>query len=74
MKANLFKTVYCVFLAMQCFSVQAIVFTNNTTIGSGDTNYEGMDIVVSNCVLTVDGEHSFSSVRIANSGILTHSI
>lgn len=49
------------------------VFTNNTAIGAVDTNYDGMDIVVTNCVLTIDGAHEFSSLLVGGGGTLTHS-
>jgi len=32
-----------------------------------------MDIVVTNCTLTVDGSHTFSSMHVAAAGVLTHS-
>ncbi len=51
----------------------AAVFTNNTTIGPFDTRYDGSDIVLSNCTVTVDGAHTFASLRVAPGGTLTHS-
>ena len=61
-------------LAAMCWvEAQAFVFTSNTTIGALNTDYEGQDLVISNCVLTVDGPHSFASVRLATGGTLTHS-
>src|SRR5688500_12788267 len=52
----------------------AIVFTNDLLISSSDTNYDGLDIVVTNCTVTVDGTHAFASLQIRNGGILTHSV
>src|SRR5580704_14176182 len=49
------------------------VFTTNTAIASGNTNFDGAHIVVTNCTLTVDGAHSFSSLHVATNGVLTHS-
>src|SRR5256885_16627714 len=49
------------------------VFTTDTIIGPLNTNYDGFDIVISNCVVTVDGPHSFATLRIAGTGVLTHS-
>jgi hypothetical protein len=60
------------FLLMLTFTARAVVFTSDTTISVLNTNYEGADIVVSNCVLTVDGGHGFNSLRVAGSGVLTH--
>src|SRR6266404_3697125 len=51
----------------------AIVFTNDTLISPLMTNYDGLDIVISNSVLTVDGPHSFASLRAATGSTLTHS-
>src|SRR5688572_14165487 len=51
---------------------QTITFTTDTTIGIIDTNYDGADIVVTNCTLTVDGAHSFARLQILNGGTLTH--
>jgi hypothetical protein len=51
----------------------AITFTNDTNIGVGVTNYDGADIVVTNCTLTVDGPHLFASLLVAAGGVVTHS-
>jgi hypothetical protein len=51
----------------------ATTFTNDTTINVNDTNYDGTDIVVTNCTLTVNGPHAFSSLFVARGGALTHS-
>ena len=51
----------------------ATTFTNDTTINANDTNYEGADIIVTNCTVTVDGPHAFSSLLVAAGGVLTHS-
>jgi hypothetical protein len=59
--------------ALICMPAFATTFTNNATIGVGDTNYDGADIVVTNCTLTVDGPHTFSSLLVAAGGVLTHS-
>src|ERR1039458_7682909 len=51
----------------------AITFTNDTAISFNNTNYDGADVVVTNCTLTVDGLHSFASLQVLNAGNLTHS-
>ncbi len=53
-------------------SAYAITFTNDTTIGVLDTNYDGLDLVITNCTLTVDGSHAFSNVLVAAGATLTH--
>ena len=53
---------------------RAVTFTSNTLILAGDTMYEGNDIVVSNCTLTIDGAHAFNSLTVlGGSGVVTHS-
>ena len=52
---------------------QAAIFTSATTIGVNNTNFDGQDIVVINCTLTVDGSHTFSDVLVIDNGTLTHS-
>jgi hypothetical protein len=51
----------------------AVVFTSDTTIHSFDTGYDGADILVNNCTLTVDGPHTFASLEITPGATLTHS-
>src|SRR5436853_245377 len=43
----------------------SFVFTSNTTISAADTNYDGSDLVVSNCTVAIDGPHSFAPLRVA---------
>ncbi len=54
-------------------SAVAVTFTHDSFISFGDPSYDGQDIVVTNCTLTVDGPHVFNSVRLVNGGVLTHS-
>ncbi len=46
---------------------------DDTLIGIHDTNFDGQDIVVGKCTLTVDGPHAFASLHILAGGALTHS-
>ena len=48
-------------------------FTTNTTIADGDLTCDGQDIAVSNCTLTVNGAHTFASLLVTASGVVTHS-
>ncbi len=50
----------------------AAVITTDTSIGALDTTFDGQDIVVSNCTVTIDGTHAFNSFQLAQGGILTH--
>jgi hypothetical protein len=54
-------------------AASAVTFTTNTLISFNDSTYDGQDIVVSNCTVTVDGTHSFLNVHVLSGGILTHS-
>ena len=49
------------------------IFTTDTSIGTANTTYEGQQIVVDACTLTVDGPHAFANVLVRNGGVLTHS-
>ena len=48
-------------------------FTNDTTIGVGNTTYDGHDIVIRDCTVTVAGAHAFNSLWLTNLAVLTHS-
>ena len=61
------------FIFLFTATTRAVVFTSNTAISAVDASYDGADIVVSNCTVTVDGAHSFASLQVANGGVLTHS-
>ena len=50
-----------------------VTFTSDTVIAPNNNAYDGQDIAVSNCTLTVDGPHGFLSVHVLGGGILTHS-
>ena len=60
-------------LALHTTAALAVVITTSTTLAPGDTAYEGADLVVSNCTLTVNGVHSFASLWLTDSAVLTHS-
>jgi hypothetical protein len=61
--------------AVSCLSLpaRAVTFTSNANIGAANTNFDGLDIVVTNCALTIDGPHTFSSLRVESGGVVTHS-
>ena len=48
-------------------------FTTNTLISAVTTDYDGQDLVVSGCILTVNGSHLFNSLLLTNGALLTHS-
>jgi hypothetical protein len=51
----------------------AITFTTDTVVSFSNTNFDGENIIVTNCTLTVDGLHSFASLQVLNGATLTHS-
>lgn len=50
----------------------AVTFTSDTTISFNNTSYEGLEVVVTNCTLTLDGPHTFASLQVLNGGAVTH--
>jgi hypothetical protein len=62
-----------VLFCAQITSAMAITFTHDAFISFVDLSYEGQDIVVSNCTLTVDGPHAFNSLQVLPGGVVTHS-
>jgi hypothetical protein len=60
-------------LTLAATVASAVEFTSNTSIGAFDTDFDGADIIISNCTVTVDGPHSFDNLRVAAGGTLTHS-
>jgi len=76
MKWNLYpvRSAYCVVLACSvALRANAVVFTNDTLLGVHNSAFDGQAIVVSNCTLTIDGAHTFDSLKILRGGVLTHS-
>src|ERR1035441_2660050 len=61
-------------LLLHGLSARAVTFTSDSAISFNNTNYDGEDIVVTNCTLTVDGPHSFASLQVLNGGDLTHTV
>jgi hypothetical protein len=61
-----------VMLLLHGLTAQAITFTSDTAISFTNTDYDGLDIIVTNCTLTVDGAHTFASLQVLNAGNLTH--
>lgn len=60
-------------LVLHTTAALAIVFTNNTTVAVGNTTYDGQPIIVSNCTLTINGPHPFTSLLVTSNGVVTHS-
>ncbi len=60
-------------LTLPLAGAKATTITTNTAVSPGDTTYDGADLIVSNCTLTVDGVHSFASLWLTDGAVLTHS-
>src|SRR5258705_6039511 len=54
-------------------TARAVLFTSDTVITPDNTFFDGDDLSLSNCAVTVDGPHGFASVHVLNGGVLTHS-
>jgi hypothetical protein len=65
--------VFLAAIALPFFSAAAVTFTNDTVISPFTTNYEGAAVVVDHCTITIDGQHSFSSLQLLNHAVVTHS-
>src|SRR5579862_3725462 len=73
-RPHLTRAAWCALIGltlMLCASEQAIAqsttFTTNTTIGANNAKYEGDDITVSGCTVTIDGAHQFKSLDVTSS-------
>ncbi|MGH7953123.1 MAG: hypothetical protein ACREFE_14575, partial [Limisphaerales bacterium] len=74
MKNNLDRlTAIALALFIQTGGAYAVTFTSDAFIGVNDDSDDGLDIIVTNCTLTVDGDHAFNSLQVLNGGALTHS-
>ena len=60
-------------LTLPLAGAHAALISTNTTLAPGDTTYEGANLIVSNCTLTVNGPHSFTSLLVTSNGVVTHS-
>ena len=63
----------CSVLVLPLVTTSGVTFNSNTMISPDNTNFDGQDVVVTNCTVTIDGPHSFASFLVQNGGVLTHS-
>jgi hypothetical protein len=76
------SVVTAVLLAVSALSAvpapaDSIVFTTDTTIAADNRTYEGYDVTVRGCTVTIDGAHTFNSLTIERNasnvaGVVTH--
>ena len=69
---SLYLVVISVLFVWQA-ATQAVVFSTDTYISPTDYMYDGQDIIVDGCILTIDGEHNFNNLQINNTGTIRHS-
>src|SRR5712671_664602 len=65
-------TLFCLLCLLATTGHASVSITTNTLIDVGDTTYDGQDIVVNNCTLTVNGQHAFGSLQAVNNAVVTH--
>src|SRR5713226_6964243 len=65
-------TLFCLLCLLATTAHAVVSITTNTLIDVGDTTYDGQDIVVNNCTLTVNGQHAFGSLQAVNNAVVTH--
>lgn len=73
MRSNLLAIVAVALSAFRTEPALAVTFTNDTQVAAGNATYDGQDIVVQGCTLTVNGTHAFNSLLLSNTAVLTHS-
>ena len=60
-------------ISLLALPVYSVTFTENTLIDANDLTYDGQDIVIDGCTLTVNGKHTFNSLELMNEAVVTHS-
>jgi hypothetical protein len=58
-------------IAASTLTTLAAAITSDTTIEFNDLSYEGADIIVTNCTLTVEGSHTFANLQLLSGAKLT---
>ncbi|MBN2131441.1 MAG: PKD domain-containing protein [Sedimentisphaerales bacterium] len=59
-----------IFLGTQGTTVRLV---RDMTIGIDETYFDGLDIVIDGCIVTINGHHEFNSLQIVNGGGIVHS-
>src|ERR1039458_3716218 len=74
-KRNLIPTCVLGAILLQAASsgAQAVTISSSTLIDAGNTIYEGKDLIVMGCTLTVNGPHAFNSLQVIDAALVTHS-
>jgi len=48
----------------------ALMITNSLLIDVGDTTYDGLDLIINDCTVILNGDHAFNNLLVINSGAL----
>ncbi len=67
-----FVLCFCAIVVATASPARAETFTEDAYIAADDFTYDGDDIIVDGCVVTIDGAHSFASLSVINTGTVTH--
>lgn len=54
-------------------AADAVTLSNSTTIAAGDATYDGQNLTIDACSVTMNGAHSFTGLQLINGAVLTHS-
>ncbi len=66
-----YAVVFC--LSFYAQIATAAIFTANAHITADDTTYDGQDVEVRGVTVTIDGAHSFNSLKVTQNGVVTTS-
>jgi len=69
MKSKFLSCFVLLVLINQAYGV--VIFDSNTTIEADDYTYDEEDIIIDDCVLTVNGQHDFNSMHIKGYATVT---
>ncbi len=72
MKSKFLSCFVLLVLINQAYGV--VIFDSNTTIEADDYTYDEEDIIIDDCVLTVNGQHDFNSMHIKGYATVTHTV
>ncbi len=72
MKNALWNNCATLILFSLTLQAPAITFNGDATLAPDDKRFDGEPLIVSNCVLTVDGPHAFASLQLLGGAVLTH--
>ena len=63
---------FCAAFAPLLHAQTTTVFTSSATIAATNAAYDGQNIIVSNCSVVIDGQHSFANVQAISNAVLSY--